>query len=61
MTNSTSPLMWDHTGHSIRSEPANAPPRTVRGNGWCYNCNVPIEAIWTVDSGVKPVPGPEKG
>jgi hypothetical protein len=48
MEHSDSPAIWDHTMHSIRSGHTlpKAPQRTVSGNAWCYDCEVPIAAHW---------------
>jgi hypothetical protein len=55
MPESDSPRLWDHTGHPIRSQPEGEYRGTVPGNAWCYRCNVPVAADWTVDLGLKPI------
>jgi len=55
MTNSDSPKMWDHAGHIIRAQVPDAAPRQLPGNAWCYDCQVPIEADWSIDRGLKPL------
>jgi hypothetical protein len=54
MEHSDSPAIWDHTTHSIRSRDTlpEEPRRTVPGNAWCYECQVPLAAHWDVDQGL---------
>jgi hypothetical protein len=55
LTMSDSSVITDHLGHQILSrEPLSGePPRLVRGNAWCYDCEVAIEGFWSVTRGLK--------